>query len=139
MDLRMGEWHFRFINDEHMDGFGDSFDVWASMRVDTNRRAYLQPDGKMVTRGVGERLDDGSLRPFAKIPAESLQGLMNALWELGVRPNARRYEEETKLLREVLATQGKHLQDMRAMAFGEKRAPDMRITTEAEAFAGQDR
>ena len=114
----IGDWAFRLIPDE-LD-FDGNLDLWAYYRRGRDKIAILQADG-IVEVDINDRLDGGDRKPLLSLPRESLGALMNSLWEMGVRPQGKRYEEETELLREVLATQGKHLEDMQQLVFKERR------------------
>lgn len=117
ISFNAGYWAFRLIPDE----LNDRVDIWAFVRRGHNGAAILQPDGTTVEVEANEQLDGGDRKPVLSVPREALDSLMNSLWEMGVRPQGKRYEEETKLLREVLTTQGKHLEDMQQLVFEERR------------------
>lgn len=117
--LDIGQWAFRFIPDE-LDPDGN-VDLWAWYRQTRDVIVVLQPDGRMCEVERNGRLDGDGRKPVLSVPREALDSLMNSLWEMGVRPQGKRYEEETALLREVLSTQGKHLEDMQHLVFKERR------------------
>ena len=117
--LDIGQWAFRFIPDE-LDPDGN-IDLWAWYRQTRDRIVVLQADGQMCEVDRNDRLDGGDRKPLLSVPREALGSLMNSLWEMGVRPQGKRYEEETTLLREVMETQGKHLEDMQQLVFKERR------------------
>jgi hypothetical protein len=68
-------------------------------RVDSMHGEYLCADGNVVRTEVGDLLPDEALWP---LPEDALPSLMDSLWDRGIRPSDRRYEEEAKLLREQL-------------------------------------
>jgi len=115
MHFGMGEWQVRILNPDLGGGFGTMYKVYLYRQV-KNVYEFLQGDSTVIQVELNERYDH--VKPIAELPAECLQRLMEGLWDQGIRPKARRYEEETSLLREVIETQKKHLGDMRAVAFG---------------------
>ena len=85
---------------------------------------YISGHRLDIVHRVGDRIaianpveftaqEPGEMRPVTPamtLPRESLQGLLDALWGLGLRPSGHGGEPETTAL------QG-HLRDMRAIAF----------------------
>ena len=67
--------------------------------VGNGRSEFLCPTGIIITHEANEEINPDALW---QIPTESLQTLMDALWERGIRPKDRRHDEEAKLLREGL-------------------------------------
>jgi len=114
MHFDMGDWRVRLVPLDCFEMAFDQIEIRVFRRVG-DVYEVLQPDATVVQVGIGERADH--LKPFALLPTTSLQSLMEQLWERGIRPKSRRYEEETSLLREVIETQKRHLGDMRAVAF----------------------
>lgn len=68
-------------------------------RAGPSSSEYLCPDGKVITRERGTVLPDEA---FWNLPEDTFQSFMDALWARGIRPEDRRHEEESKLLREHL-------------------------------------
>ena len=116
----MGNWHVSIQPQQ----YGRDYEFWMDL-VRGNKAEVLQPDGSMREIGLFTSVNepDGP-KPTAILPRESLGSIMDALWEMGVRPKDRRYEEELDLLREQLAIQTKHLEDMRALVFSGRKVDE---------------
>ncbi len=85
----MGDWIGLYLSDYGMDG----------------RRA-------VATNVTFEQAIDGQYTPpTLRIPRENAQSLMDDLWHCGLRPTLGKQSEG------VTAAQGRHLEDMRAVAF----------------------
>ena len=113
MRIDAGEWHVS-IEEPSFEFRDPTIKVYVWHDVDDRNAHVLQPDGSMVKLDYASCLD--SATPTFVMPGGGMQAMLDALWERGFRPKSRRYEEETKLLREVMETQGRHLDDMRKLA-----------------------
>lgn len=91
---------------------GDGWEVTFATRPDTDQNVmrirrkigpttaeYISPTGMVDTAEVGE-----VLAPEVNwiVPEEVLQGIIDALWQRGLRPADRRYDNELKLLTDHL-------------------------------------
>jgi hypothetical protein len=120
LDLRVGDWHFS-LRPPYGPYRGREVALYAYRFVGNETVMALQPDGSMLEEPA--YTTDEKAKPVAILQRDSLQALMDELWRFGVRPQARRYEEETALLREVVKTQEKHLEDMRSLVFARSTTP----------------
>jgi len=108
--MLFGEWEAKLIHE--YDRLCTSLIIYR-YKNDTNM-ILLCPDGKTIEIGEYQQLPEEAKWG---IPRGTEQSIMDTLWDGGVRPKKRRYEEEAKLLREQLEIQSKHLEDMRALVF----------------------
>ncbi len=121
--MRFGAWDACLMRPYRMGGMFHSY--WLVMsRLMGDKVEVLLPDGTM--KQVEDFKEVTEEEVLCTLPEESLQSLMDGLWDKGIRPQERRYEEETKLLREQLELQARHLEDMRCLVFSLSNKPERR-------------
>lgn len=100
-------------------GFGEwTFGIQDEMASGRTLAALWRknPDGTrdvFCWNGTVQRVPQDKVTPekgILNLDRSMLQGMMDGLWGLGIRPNDKRYEEEAKL-------RDAHLQDMRKIVF----------------------
>ena len=108
-----------------VDDYGRNSGMALIRENDDGSRHVMQSDGawvhvpidKTISEVCGPTIKFGHSYGF--IDSVLLQQFMDALWEKGVRPKERRYENEVELLKGQMNLQNNHLQDMRKLVFEE--------------------
>jgi hypothetical protein len=73
---------------------------------------YIRQGSGLVTNLTFTKVDDGEMHsPSFRLHVSEAQARMDSLWTAGLRPAAGKQSEG------VTAAQGRHLEDMRALAF----------------------
>lgn len=103
ISLDFGEWKLVFGSDP---GYMQERCVLWQNRADGRAAYFSFKTGICTILEGGERVPDDA---FISLRPEILQGIMDGLWERGVRPKDRRYENELDLMKN-------HLEDMRRIA-----------------------
>lgn len=88
------------------------FDLWLVQRGEDGSKA-VSTNVIMQTVGENEQLPQAPIT----LPEHGLQGLMDSLWRMGVRPSEYRNASTT------VEAMERHLEDMRALAFHQIKAP----------------
>lgn len=99
-----GGWKFQVFTDYVV---GDTCAV-LTRKMENGSREYLGPKGGAIVAAREETPRD----LLWHLEGQHLQAMMDGLWEVGVRPKDRRYENEMELQRA-------HLEDMRRLVFKE--------------------
>ena len=101
----VGEWKFYCFEDWQSCG---EISCMLMRRDENGMRSVFQPDGIIRHLPIGDPIE----KPSFMFKPSHLQALMDGLWERGIRPKDRRYENELEL-------KDAHLQDMRKLVFKE--------------------
>ena len=117
-----GGWRFRLMTEEQLTGAGFGYQTRLGLfmhRPGRNGSSEVAfPDGHFEEVGEGDVIPVEALWRF---PVEAGQGLMDFLWNEGVRPAERRHEEENSLLSESRDHERKmyegHINDLRCLLF----------------------
>ena len=104
--MNFGKWSAEIVRDPRS-GFHAPWKL-VVFRLGASCMQYLATDG--TVRDINET-EEIPKECFWPIPEETWQGILDAIWERGLRPKDRRYENEAELLKA-------HLRDMRHIAFG---------------------
>jgi len=107
-----GEWNVFVRRDYYRP---DSIEVYLRRYVDGGSEYIESDDGKLTSHFFKEghapvKEDGGPLDPTFRMTDKMFQAIFEALWEFGLRPKSRRFEQETDLMKA-------HLEDMRRIAF----------------------
>jgi len=99
---------YRFGIQQDFGTFRTQVALWEEL-PDGRRAAFIWEKRQFTVIESGAMMPEGAVIP---LEGSTLQAMMDALWEYGIRPKERRFDNEMTLL-------NAHLEDMRRLVFKE--------------------
>ena len=102
MFFELGKWVFA-TQDNFLNG---GIDCLLFSQENSGHRSVMNPNGSFTRLPVG----DPAKSPSMTLSYTQLQAIMDGLWERGVRPQDRRFDNEVTLIKD-------HLNDLKRLVF----------------------